>query len=136
VYHAFLTVVQLLTSFSFVVATLYMVALFVPYSMDEETSPPFVRLDYVVNAWCRYASFVLIQIQSALTLPQHGSVYMRQYCSHDSACCKIIPLQCSLSDSVLAWRCYVIFGKQRWFKWTLTVVVLGVTGMCCVYLLG
>jgi hypothetical protein len=30
----------------------------------------------------------------------------------------------------------VIFGKRRWLKWTLTVVVLAVTGMCCVYLLG
>jgi hypothetical protein len=74
--------------------------------------------------------------EDALTLPQHVSVYMCQYCLYNPACCKIIPLQCALSDSVLAWRCYVIFGKQRWLKWTLTVVVLGVTGMCCVYLLG
>jgi hypothetical protein len=43
-------------------------------------------------------------------------------------------LQYSLSDGVLAWRCYVIFGKRHWLKWTLTVVVLLLTGMCCMYL--
>jgi hypothetical protein len=44
------------------------------------------------------------------------------------------PPQCTLSDSVLAWRCYVIFGKRRWLKWTLTAVVFVVTGMYCLYL--
>jgi hypothetical protein len=63
VYHAFSAVVQLLISASFVVATLYIVALFVANSdtMDGETPPPLLRLGYVVGAWCRYASFVLIQ---------------------------------------------------------------------------
>jgi hypothetical protein len=63
VYHAFSAVVQLLISFSCVVATLHIVALFVSDSdpMDDETPPPLLRLGYVVNAWCRYTSFVFIQ---------------------------------------------------------------------------
>jgi hypothetical protein len=90
-------------------------------------------LSYRCRCLARVRIFCL-DTEDALTLPQHVSVYMCQYRSHGPACCKIIPLQCSLSDSVLAWRCYVIFGKRRWLKWTLTVVVLSITSMCCVYL--
>jgi hypothetical protein len=28
------------------------------------------------------------------------------------------------SDGLLAWRCFVIFGKRRWVKWLLTTVLL------------
>jgi hypothetical protein len=66
VYHAFSASVQPLMSFSFVVATLYMVALLVsdPIEMTwiAGHSPPLlVRFDYVVKAWGMYASFVLVQ---------------------------------------------------------------------------
>jgi hypothetical protein len=68
--------------------------------------------------------------EEALTPWQHVSMCMRQYHSNTLPCCHIIDLQCSLSDSVLAWRCYVIFGKRRWLKWTLTIVVLVITSAC------
>jgi hypothetical protein len=53
-------------SFSFVVTTLYMVALLVSDPMEMTWipghSPPLlVRFNYVVKAWGMYASFVLIQ---------------------------------------------------------------------------
>jgi hypothetical protein len=59
-------------------------------------------------------------------------VHMRWCCSRPLTSCRIIYLQCTLSDSVLAWRCYVIFGRQRWLKWTLTIVIPAVTRMCCI----
>jgi hypothetical protein len=68
-------------------------------------------------------------------LPQRIGVRLRRYCPNTPACCHIIHLQCSLSDGVLAWRCYVIFGKRLWLKWTLTIVVLVITSMCYMYLL-
>jgi hypothetical protein len=74
--------------------------------------------------------------EEALTSLQHVCAYMRQCCSNPRAFCRIIHLQCTLSDSVLAWRCYVIFGKQRWLKWTLMIVVLAVAGTCRIYLWG
>jgi hypothetical protein len=59
-------VVQLLISFSFVVATLYMVALLVSDPMETRWITGHfpllpVRFDDVAGAWCKYASFVLIQ---------------------------------------------------------------------------
>jgi hypothetical protein len=61
---------------------------------------------------------------------------MRQYCPHTPTICDIIDPQCSLSDSVLAWRCFVIFGKRRWLKWTLPTMILAVTGEYHIYLWG
>jgi hypothetical protein len=29
-----------------------------------------------------------------------------------------------LSDGLLSWRCYVIFGKRRWMKWLLAVLIV------------
>jgi hypothetical protein len=79
-----------------------------------------------------------LNAERALTVPpQYVFVCMRQYCSHTHpASCHNIDLQCSLSDSVLAWRCYVIFGKRRWLKWTLTIVIIFITGACHIYLWG
>jgi hypothetical protein len=110
---------------------------YLPMELDPQISPmPVIHFVLVANAWCKYVFFLFFLPHSgeSLTPPQHVSVYMRQYCSHISACCQIIRLQCALSDSVLAWRCYVFFGKRRWLKWTLTIVVLVVTGKCCMNL--
>jgi hypothetical protein len=69
-------VVQLLTPFSFVVVTLYMIALLVsdPMSLTTGRRPPeiptpFYNFNVVAAAWCGYASFVTIQKMSS---PYHS----------------------------------------------------------------
>jgi hypothetical protein len=62
VYRAFAAVVQLLTSFSFVIATLYILTLFVSFPFNlNNASLLLARFDYVANTWRGYASLVLIQ---------------------------------------------------------------------------
>jgi hypothetical protein len=37
--------------------------------------------------------------------------------------------QGSLSDGILAWRCYVTFGRPPWLKWALSFAIFANTGL-------